>query len=64
LLNFFDLGIIIIMMMMIIIIIIIIIVPIDQSCDLTYVYAVLRSQSMVIMDYLVATLDDIHAITS
>jgi len=32
------------------------------SCDPTYVYAELRSQSMVIMDYLVATgQDDIHA---
>jgi len=33
-----------------------------QSCDHTYVYVELRSQSMVIMDYLVAPAqDDIHA---
>jgi len=33
-----------------------------QSCDHTYVYAELRSQSIVIMDYLVAMAqDDIHA---
>jgi len=33
-----------------------------QSCDHTYVYAELRSQSMATMDYLVATAqDDIHA---
>jgi len=33
-----------------------------QLCDHTYVHAELRSQSMVIMDYLIATAqDDIHA---
>jgi len=33
-----------------------------QSCDHTYVYAKLRSQSMAIMDYLVASAqDDIYA---